>query len=340
MPPGSFIFIGTKHLDEVELKEMCWLPGEKPEARTLPAKAVKMPPPNSYCWYDVVGLHDTVLIQHLAEKLHLHPLAMEDVLNTGQRAKFESFPQHLFATAKMLRFDESALQVHSEQVSFLFNRQMLVTFQEKPGDTFEPVRQRMRSAAGLREKGTDYLVYALLDTLVDHYIYLIEKMGEKVDDLEIKVLEQPDQETLRQIYTYKRELHFVMKVVKPVRDLLINMRQSISDLLDQAKMEAYLKDLEGLVIHAIESVETYRNLLTDYLNLYHSHMSTKMNDIMKVLTIFSAIFIPLSFFAGVYGTNFEYFPELEYRYSYFIFWGVIVAVALTMLIYFKRRKWW
>lgn len=340
MPPGSLIFIGTKKIDQPYIRYREYNSEEMSIEKELSITDLPHLKSDKIQWYNSVGLHDADFMREIEEKLDIHPLAMEDVMNTGQRAKFEEFEQHIFVTLKMLRFDEVKLLVSTEQVSFIFNHDFLITFQEEPGDNFDPIRKRLENSKGLlRKSGPDYLAYALLDSIVDNYIYLIEKMGEKIDDLELKVLENTDKDLLRQINGYKRELHFILKVVKPVRELINNLIRSQTSFVRKDKVIPYYKDLEGLVTHAIESVETYRTLLTDYLNLYHSNMSTKMNDIMKVLTIFSAIFIPLSFFAGVYGTNFEYFPELDYRYSYFIFWGVIIAAATTMLFYFKRKGW-
>jgi len=340
MPPGSLIFIGTKKVATPYIRYRDFNEQELTVEKVVNTDELPQPKAGKTQWYNVIGLHDADFMQEVRAKLNIHPLAMEDVMNTGQRAKFEEFSEHLFVTLKMLQFDEQELKVTSEQISFIFNREYLVTFQEVLGDTFDPIRKRLENPQGLiRNSGPDYLTYALLDSIVDSYIYLIESMGEKIDDLELKVLESTDKTLLRQINAYKRELHFILKVTKPVRELLNNLIRSHSSFIQEEKVLPYFKDLEGLVTHAIESVETYRTLLTDYLNLYHSNMSTKMNDIMKVLTIFSAIFIPLSFFAGVYGTNFTHFPSLEHENGIYIFWGAMLTIALGMLGYFKKKDW-
>lgn len=337
--PGSLIFIGQKKLDQVSMSLLRY--NEQEFAATDLAEIDELPfaTTEQQQWFNVVGLHDAAIMDRIQRKFGLHPLAMEDVMNTGQRAKFEEYDDHLFITLKMLQFNEETLQVQSEQLSLIFGNDYLISFQEQEGDVFNAVRERMEQSKGrIRTKKADYLAYALLDSVVDGYIYLIEHLGEKIDDLELKVLDNPDDSIVSQINAYKKELHFVMKVVKPVKDLIGHILRSTDPTLDRST-KPYFKDLEGLVTHALESVDTYRNLLSDYLNLYHSTLSTRMNDIMKVLTIFSAIFIPLSFFAGVYGTNFQYFPELQYRYSYFIFWCFIIVVAAIMLWYFRRKRW-
>lgn len=334
------VFIGTQKIDEPYINYREYDETDMSLEKDIAFNDLPANRKHKVQWYNVVGLHDSTFMREVAERLNVHPLAMEDVMNTGQRAKFEEFNEHLFITLKMLQFDQEKLLVTTEQVSFIFNRDYLITFQEEPGDTFDPIRRRLENPNGMiRKNGPGFLAYALIDSIVDNYIYLIESIGEKVDDLELKVLENKEKDLLQQINAYKRELHFIMKVTKPVRDLVLQLQRSQTDLMDMETARPYITDLEGLITHAIESAETYRTLLTDYLNLYHSSMSTKMNDIMKVLTIFSAIFIPLSFFAGVYGTNFQHFPELEYRYSYPIFWGFMLLIALTMLWFFKRKDW-
>lgn len=340
MAPGTLVFIGQKKLEKPLLQLHHYGP-DFYRGQELNPEDPRIPEAESNIrWLNMVGLHDSDLMDRIQQQFGLHPLAMEDVMNTGQRAKFEEFDDHLFITLKMLQFDDQKGQVQSEQLSLVFADNFLISFQEQEGDVFDSVRIRLNEGRGqIRKRNADYLAYALLDTVVDSYIYLVEHLGEKIDDLELRVLDDPDDSIVAEINSYKRELHFVMKVLKPVKDLMAGVLRSNSPFIHRKETMPYFKDLEGLVLHTLESVDTYRNLLSDYLNLYHTGISTKMNDIMRVLTIFSAIFIPLSFFAGVYGTNFEYFPELHYKYSYFIFWSLILIVAGTMLWYFRRKKW-
>ncbi len=340
LPPGSLVFIGTKKVDHPTVEYIAYDQEGISEAEFIKVDNVPKNDPHKKQWYNVMGVDDAAFMEQLEQRLKIHPLAMEDVMNTGHRAKFEEFEEHAFLTLKMLRFDEQESKVLSEQVSFVLKEDSLISFQEEPGDTFDPVRKRLQNPHGnLRKNSSDYLTYALLDSIVDNYIYMIEHLGGKIDDLELKVLEDPDEEVLQMINLYKRELHYILKVVKPVKDLMYTLLRSQTPFIRRQKVLPFYSDLNGLVIHAIESVEAYRVVLNDYLQIYHSNVSAKMNDIMRVLTIFSAIFIPLSFFAGVYGTNFQHFPELEYRFAYPLFWGVVVLVALTMLLYFKRKKW-
>ncbi len=340
LPPGSLVFIGTKKVEQPTVEYLSYNLEELSTGEFIKAQNVPRNDPQKNQWYNITGLDNVQFMNDMQTRLGIHPLAMEDIMNTGQRAKFEEFDDFAFITLKMLRFDEKTMRVTSEQVSMVIKDSSLITFQEEPGDTFDPIRERIKNAKGnVRKNGPDYLAYALVDSIVDNYIYLIENIGEKIDDLELQVLEDPDDDVLLLINNFKRELHFILKVVRPVNELMIKLLKSQTPYIKKNKVLPFYRDLADLVTHAVESVEAYRTVLNDYIQIYHSNVSYKMNEIMKVLTIFSAIFIPLSFFAGVYGTNFTHFPELDYRYAYPAFWGVVALVAGGMLFIFKRRGW-
>ena len=261
------------------------------------------------------------------------------MLNTGQRPKLEEFEDTLFIVVKMLRYDEDSQKIIAEQLSIVVGPSFVLTFQEQPGDVFEPVRERLRNRKGrIRSSGSDYLAYALLDSVVDNYIYIIERIGEEVEELEGEVLESVDPDPIAEIGRLKREMSFLRKAVRPAREAILKLSKVDSDLI-QDSTSPFLKDLLDIALQAVEAIETYREILSDELNIYNSAMSHRMNDIMKVLTIFAAIFIPLTFIAGIYGTNFEYLPELHFRYGYFVLWGVLITVAGAMLYYFKRKGW-
>ncbi len=340
LPPGSLVFIGTKKVHAPSLELISY---NKDSVDGLTLKGADDIPAESKShtnWINITGIDNVDFMRSIQLKLGIHPLAMEDIMNTGHRAKIDDFEDFTLLTLKMLRLDDKDKHVVPEQVSFILRENELITFQEEHGDTFDAVRKRITvPTANLRKFGTDYLTYALLDSIIDNYVYIIEGLGEKIDDLELMILDDPDKEVLHLINSYKRDLHLILKVVKPVNELLNNIKKSENALFTGKRIQPFYKDLGDLIIHVVESVEAYRSVLNDYIQVYHSSVSNKMNDIMKVLTIFSAIFIPLSFFAGVYGTNFQYFPELQYRYAYFIFWGVAVMMAVGMLLYFKKKKW-
>ena len=338
--PGSLIFIGTQKTDAVSVRVIDY------DAMRLTDKELSdikdgshFRDTNTVTWININGLHDTQKIQAVGQAFDLHPLVMEDILNTGQRPKLEEFDACVYIVLKMIRLDEKTNMIHNEQLSIVLGDKFLLTFQEKPGDVFEPVRERIRRPKSrIRGSGADYLAYALLDTVVDNYMHTIELIGEKIEDLEEDILEGHDTAVMEKINGFKREINYLRKSIRPARDAILNISRLDSDLFHENTLP-FIKDLQDLTHQATEAIDTYRDLLTDQLNIYNSVMANKMNDIMKVLTIFAAIFIPLTFIAGIYGTNFEYLPELHYRYSYFIFWAVLIALAGVLLFYFKRKRW-
>jgi magnesium transporter len=229
--------------------------------------------------------------------------------------------------------------VVNEQLSMVVADRFVLTFQERSGDVFEPVRERIRrKKSRIRASGTDYLACALMDTVVENYISVIEQIGEKIEDLEEEILSGHDTGVMEKINHFKREINYLRKSIRPAREAIFQLSRLESDLIHE-KTLPFFKDLEDLIIHATEAIDTYRDLLTDQLNIHNSVTANRMNDIMKVLTIFAAVFIPLTFIAGIYGTNFEYLPELKYRYSYFVFWGVLIIIAGALLYHFKKKRW-
>ncbi len=288
-------------------------------------------------WINIDGLHDVENIGRIGTMFDLHPLVLEDILNTGQRPKIDDYDDYLFIVLKMIRFDGQTQMVVNEQLSMVVADRFVLTFQERPGDVFEPVRERIRRRKSrIRSAGTDYLACALMDTVVENYISVVERIGEQIEDLEEEVLSGRDLGVMEKINRLKRETNYLKKSIRPAREAIFQLLRLESGLIHE-KTYPFLKDLEDLAAHASEAVDTYRDLLTDQLNIYNSATANRMNDIMKVLTIFAAIFIPLTFIAGIYGTNFEYLPELRYKYSYFIFWGVLVVIAGALLYYFKKN---
>lgn len=293
----------------------------------------------SFSWINITGVHDSKIIKRIGEQFNLHNLLIEDAMNTGQRPSFTDYEDYFFVALKMLKYDKVNDIVASEQLSIAVGKNFLLTFQEEEGDLFDPIRERLRKeGAKIRERGLDYLSYVLLDTVIDQYIHIVERFGDKIEDLEGKILGKSSINVLQQITDYKREMSYLRKVVRPAREAIIQLSKSDSNLI-QRKTRPFLKDLEGLTNLATDAIETYSDILSDQLNIYQSSVSNRLNDVMKVLTIFSVIFIPLTFIAGIYGTNFKYLPELEYRYAYPIFWGVLIIIALGMLYYFRKKKW-
>jgi len=338
--PGTPVFIGTQKTDRVRLQLIEYnstrLAEHTPEnveelGRWLPVEQTT--------WLNVDGVHDVDAIHRIAELLKLHPLVLEDIVNTDQRPRVEEYDDCLFLAFKMLSWDETERAVTSEHLSAILKGDLLITFQERPGDVFDPVRERIRKHRGrVRDSSTTYLLYILLDTLADNYTYLVERLGEQIEDLEEDVLGNTDSDVLKRIFAYKGEMNFIRKAVRPVRECAMQLVKLESDLVDP-EVDAYWRDLLDIVTQASEAIDTYREMLSDQLGIYHSSVSTRLNDVMRVLTLFAAVFIPLTFVAGVYGTNFPYVPIFQLRYGYFIFWGVLVAITAVTVWFFKRKKW-
>ena len=340
LAPGSLVFIGNKKMENIRIRiidfDKVTLTEQELEDIRLGAKYKTT---DTVTWINIDGLHNPDVIDQLGKAFELHPLLLEDILNTGQRPKVEEFDNCLFLVMKMFHYDDEKEIIIGEQLSMIVGRTFLITFQERVGDVFEPVRERIRKQKGrIRAAGIDYLAYALMDTIVDNYIYLISKLGEKIEDIEVGILADTSGKTLENINNYKRELSYIRKSIRPTRDFISRLPRMESEFIRE-DTKPFLNDLQDLITQASDAIDMYTEMLSDHLNIYNSNVSNKMNDVMKVLTIFAAIFIPLTFIAGIYGTNFEYLPELHFKYSYFIFWGFMITVAIGMLIFFRRKGW-
>jgi len=338
--PGELIFIGEQKVQETTIRVIDYDRDNLSEKELQDIKdGIPYKETETVTWLNINGLQDTELIKQVGKGFGLHALVMEDIVNTGQRPKMEEYDDYLFFVVKMMRYDEAEGLIKSEQLSMILGKCFVLTFQEQPGDVFEPVRDRIRKQKGrIRKAGIDYLAYALLDTIVDNYIFIIERLGEHIEEIEDEILDNPTQDVLARINNYKREMNYLRKAVRPAREFMLHLSRIDSDLI-QDETAPFVKDLLDLASQSVDVIDTYRDMLSDHLSIYNTGVSNRLNEIMKVLTIFSAIFIPLTFIAGIYGTNFENLPELHYRYSYYIMWGVFLAVSLTMLRFFRRRHW-
>lgn len=290
-------------------------------------------------WLNVDGLHDVQILEKIGAHFDIHPLVLEDILNRGQRPKIENYEKHLFIVIKMLRYNEEEKTIQGEQVSIILGRNYVISFQETVGDIFDVIRERIRNNdSRVRKKGADYLCYRLLDTLVDHYFVILEKLGEAIEDLEDELLQDPSKETVQEIHRLKREMLYLRKSVWPLREVLSALAREDSKLIEKST-EVFLRDVYDHTIQVIDTVENFRDILAGMLDIYLSSVSNRMNEVMKVLTIMATIFIPLTFIAGIYGMNFEFMPELKWHLGYFAIWGVMLLIAISMLIYFKRKNW-
>ncbi len=290
-------------------------------------------------WININGLHDTKIINNLNNIFPIHALVLEDILHVNQRPKMEDFKDYLFVVLKMFRYDSDKAVIKSEQVSFILYPNTLITFQEEVGDVFDVVRDRIRNDKGkIRTHKSDYLTYSLIDAIVDNYYLILEKMAEKIELLESEVFANPDKKTLKKIHYLKQEIIMLRKSVWPLRDVTSLLYKDDSNLVSE-ETKLYFRDLYDHTIEVMDIVETYRDLTSALMEMYLSSISNKMNEIMKVLTMISTVFIPLSFFAGVYGMNFKYMPELGWTFGYPMVLSLMVTIAIVMLLFFRRRKW-
>jgi magnesium transporter len=290
-------------------------------------------------WIDIDGIHDTALIERVGAHFGFHPLVLEDVVTPDQRPKLEDYTDYLFVTLKMLTLVPGEQEVKIEEISILVGANYLITVQETEGDCFEPVRERIRRGKErLRKAGPDYLMYALIDAIVDNYFAVLETLGERFELLQESVITQPDPKTLQTLHRMKSELIYVRKSVWPLRDVINGLQRSESKLISRTT-EVYLRDVHDHTIQVIDTIETFRDMLSSMLDIYLSSVSNRLNAVMKVLTIIATIFIPLTFIAGVYGMNFEFMPELHWRWGYPAIMGLMFAMGLGMLYWFRRKDW-
>ncbi len=291
-------------------------------------------------WVIIEGLTKVDIVESIGTKFDIHQLVLEDILNTHQRTKFEEYDNYLFIVLKSLLSEDARFTVISEQISLLVLKNFVFAFKEKKDELFEPVLQRIRNSKGrFRSQGADYLTYSILDTIVDQNFILIDTLDDAIVSLEDSLLAaEQTQDTLNTIQRLKREIINIRRHVSPVREMLAGMLRSESELIDE-KTHIYLRDVYDHAIRVTESIESYRDILTGLLDIYMSSVSNKMNEVMKVLTVFASIFIPLTFIAGIYGMNFEYMPELKWKWAYPTLWIGFLAIPVALLVYFGKKKW-
>lgn len=296
-------------------------------------------------WINIDGIHNLEIIEKLGKSFDFHPLMLEDIVNTGQRPKYEDFENYIFIVLKMLSYDENEHGVKPEQISLVLGKNYVISFQETEGDIFNPIRERIRNSKGrIRKMGADYLAYSLFDAIVDNYFIILEKFGEKIESIEEELLNYPSTKTLQTINGLKSNAIFLRKAVWPLREVIGGFQRTESTLIHKTT-GVFLRDVYDHTIQVIDTIETLRDMISGKLDIYLSSISNKMNEVMKVLTIIATIFIPITFVAGVYGMNFNpeasrwNMPELNWPYGYVGAWAVMLIIMLSMLIYFKRKRW-
>ncbi|MDF2987685.1 MAG: magnesium Mg(2+) and cobalt Co(2+) transport protein CorA [Eubacterium sp.] len=341
LPPGSLVHIGEKKRDTT-LITLIGYDEDNYEERKLEAMELKSfnKRENGVQWLNIEGLSDVDTLGKIGEMFNLHPLILEDILNTDQRPKIDINDEYIYISSKMLSYNSEVNEFDVEQVSFVLGKNYVLSISEKDTDVFEPVIHRLKQGMSrIRKLGADYLVYCLLDVIVDNYFAVLEGFGEKIEVVEDEMVIRTNRQTLGTIHDLKRQILFLHKAVWPLREVLSFLERGES-LLVQEATGIYIRDLYDHVIQVMDTTETLRDILSSMLDVYLSSTSNRMNEIMKVLTIISTVFMPLSFIVGVYGMNIKNMPELNWPWMYPALWLVMISISVFMLIYFKKRKWW
>jgi magnesium transporter len=340
LPPGTLVHVGEQKSEKTRITVLDY-DGDRLVEKELTGveECLLLKARPTVTWINVAGLHQIEVLEKLNECFGLHPLVLEDILNTTQRPKMEDFGDYIYIVLKMIYLPGPGQEAVTEQVSLILGPNYLISFQEAGGDVFDPIRERIRSGKGrIRKMGADYLAHALLDAIVDHYFIILEKLGEDVEDLEETLTNNPTTRTMQAIHQLKRKMIFLRKSVWPLREVVGSLERGESPLI-QPSTGIYLRDIYDHTIQVIDNIETFRDMLSGMIDIYLSSISNRMNEIMKVLTIIATIFIPLTFIVGLYGMNFKYMPELEWRWGYPLVLLLMLGVSIFMLFYFKRKKW-
>ncbi len=340
LPPGTLIHIGEKRIEKVKITIIDYDDIQFQEKKCDDvSECFPFKDKPTVTWINIDGIHKVDIIENIGKAFDLHPLLLEDILNTEQRPKIEDFDNYLFIVLKMLYRDEKEDEIKAEQISLILGTNFVISFQESEGDVFDAIRDRIRNSKGrIRKMGADYLAYSLLDAIVDGYFVVLEKFGGEMEEIEEELVTEPEPRTLQDIHSLKREMIYIRKSVWPLREVVNALERSESHLISKTT-KVYLRDVYDHTIQVIDTVETFRDLLSGMLDLYLSSISNRMNEVMKVLTIIATIFIPLTFIAGLYGMNFINMPELKWFWGYPMAILSMVIVAFLMVIYFRRKKW-
>ena len=340
LPPGTLVHIGEEKGERTKITvfEFDEASFQEREPENLGECFLFKKEP-TVTWVNVHGVHEVEVLEKFGNCFGLHPLVMEDILNTDQRPKIENYGEDLFIVLKMLSYDEKKDEISAEQVSLVLRANAVLSFTEKEKGVFTPIQERLRSGKGrLRKMGADYLAYTLLDIIVDHYFAILEKLGEKIEELEEKLVANPTTPILQKIQTLKREMIFLRKWVWPLREVISSLERGESSWIREGT-RFYLRDVYDHTIQVMDTVETFREVLSGMMDIYLSSLNNRMNAVMKVLTIIATIFMPLTFLAGVYGMNFKHMPELDWRWGYPVILLLMASVVVFMLISFRRKKW-
>ncbi len=339
LPPGTVVHTGGAPPAPVTITQVLYdAAGYEERQVHAVEKTFAAPEERRTLWINVDGVHEATVLERFGRHFGLHPLLLEDIAHTQQRPKLESYGDHLFLDLNVLHLAESGDEIRFEQISLVLGERWLLSFNERAQPWERRIRERLKTdKARCRQLGPDYLAYSILDAVVDDYYVVLERIGDRIEELEEELMRSPTPATLHAVYALKREVISLRKSVWPLRELIGGLQRE-RDLVREST-QVYLRDLYDHAVQVLDTVETYRDILAGMLDIYLSSVSNRMNEVMKVLTVIATIFIPLTFIAGVYGMNFEHMPELSWRYGYALIWGVMIAVGLGMLAFFRRRNW-
>ncbi len=342
-PPGTAIYTGSVKKGEKVTINLLDYKGDTVNEKEItdPKECKIFTEKDTISWIDVEGVHDVALVQSITDSINLHPLVVEDILNVDQRAKMEEYDGYIYLVLKMFHINKNRLdEIIPEQVSIILSKNYVVTFQEGvEGDTFQEIRTRIRSNKGIITKMTsDYLVYSIIDSIIDSYFSILEVFGDRIENLEEELVNNPQKSTLTEIYRIKREMLYIRKSVWPLREAISRLERGESELVSR-NTHLYLRDVYDHTINVLDTIETYRDMLSGMIDIYLSSISNRLNETMKYLALISTIFIPMTFIASIYGMNFELMPELKWAGGYPFALGVMGMVGISFFIYFKLKKW-
>lgn len=340
LPPGTLVHTGLQKVEKATISLIDFTPDDFREVKIEDVEDLRQYTGNtSVSWVNIDGLHEIDIIEKIGDIFGIHPLVLEDILHTEHRPKIDFYDDYAFIVIRMLNYNDKRDSFESEQLSLVLGRNFVITFQEESGDVFDTVRERIRKASKVRLRGADFLAYNLLDLVVDTYFHSLERMGEWIEKLELEIIRKPNRRRTLEINELKRDLNFLRKNIWPVREVVHAMQRQDNDELIGKEIDMYLNDLYDHSIQVLDTVETYRDMIGNLMDLYLSNISYKMNEVMKTLTVITSIFIPLTFITSIYGMNFKNMPELNTTYGYFVVLGVILVIGASMAFYFKRKGW-
>lgn len=340
LPPGSLVHTGDKGIGSIKISLFDYDANNLIEKKDASLKEclIHLGTPSN-TWINIHGIDDSVAIETIGRHFGLHPLLLEDIMSSGQQSKIDNYKDTIYIVVRRLIYNEQKQETEDEQVSLILGKNFVISFLESHNNVFTPIRERLHnSKSRLRQRGSDYLCYSLIDCLVDNYFLILEKVDDKLEALEEELFQKPTPKTLQRMHHTKREIVLLRRAIWPMREVISSFRRMESPLL-QDSTKLYIQDVYDHTIQAIDTIESFRDITSGMLDIYLSNLSQRMNEIMKVLTIVATIFVPLTFIASLYGMNFKYIPELGWEWGYPSVLGVMFIISISMLYYFRRKGW-